>query len=120
MTDEGFLRFRDGMGGALVERAWNLDIRQVESWNSFRSLVRNFNVESDGAFFQRICEAESWLSCGERAVMLATLDALGFEGYAEALNDGCCLDQMYDTSEQHQEAFELAMQVNRKKPSRSL
>lgn len=97
------------MGGQLVERAWNLDISMLSSWREFHSHVINFNLDSDGAFFQRAREAEGWLSCGERAVMLATLSAAGFGGFAEELNGGCVVNMAEDSSERHREAFELAM-----------
>ncbi len=109
MADSDFIRFRDGMGGRLVERAWNLDISQLHTWEQLHSHVINFNVDNDGAFFQRAREAEGWLSCGERAVMLATLSAVGFGGFAEELNGGCQLDIAQDSSIRHREAFALAM-----------
>lgn len=108
-ADPDFIRFRDGMGGHLVERAWNLDISDLHSWRQFHSRVINFNLDNDGAFFQRAREAEVWLSCGERAVMLATLSAVGFSEFAEALNGGCPLDIERDSSAYHREAFALAM-----------
>ena len=109
MGDADFVRFRDGMGGHLVGRAWNLDISDLHSWRELHSRVIHFNLDHDGAFFQQAREAEGWLSCGERAVMLATLAEVGVGGFAEELNGGCKLDMAQDSSDRHREAFELAM-----------
>ncbi|MBT3309296.1 MAG: hypothetical protein HOL04_00130 [Gammaproteobacteria bacterium] len=110
-TDSSFIQFRDGMGGRLIERAWNLQIYSLNSWREFRSQIINENLDSDGAFFQQAREAEGWLSCGERAVMLATLYAVGFDGFAEELNGGCSIQMEEDISHNHREAFRLAMSV---------
>ncbi len=92
MEDSTFIRFRDGMGARLIERAWNIDIRSLQNWKAFRSHVRLFNIDSNGAFLRQVRSAEEWLSCGERAVMLATLSVVGFEGLAEELNGGCAIE----------------------------
>ncbi len=118
MTAESpFIHFRDGMGGRLVERAWNVDISGLHSWGEFRSHLITFNLDSDGALYQRARDAEGWLSCGERAVMLATLAAIGFGGFAEELNGGCGLDIEQDSSQQHREAFALAMSATAERSS---
>jgi len=48
-TDSSFIQFRDGMGGRLIERAWNLQIYSLNSWREFRSQIINENLDSDGA-----------------------------------------------------------------------